>query len=281
MKINKKNLSVAITILAVVGFWAAKKIIEKKNSTEKMSITKIEGNPYWTCPMHPQIHLDHEGECPICHMKLVKVAQAAAEKNAEAQQGDKRSSVEVNADQLELIGIQKTAVEKMNLIAKVPISGRILSSSSVAFQVYEKDVKYIHSGLLFKGESSSSSEDEISGNISSVDSIVDPTSRTIRVLGSINKGSKGLLAETSFSGEILIELKDRLAIPESSVLHTGTKDLVYIFNEGNKLTPKTVKLGIKTEGFYEVLSGLHLGDTISSGPNFLIDSEAKIRGAND
>lgn len=278
---NKKNLSIAIAVLAVIGFWATKKIIEKKNSTDKMSITKIEGNPYWTCPMHPQIHLDHEGECPICHMKLVKVAQAAAEKNAEAQQGDKRSSVEVSANQLELIGVQKTSVEKMNLIAKVPISGRILSSSSVAFQVYEKDVKYIRSGLLFKGESSSSSEDEISGSISSVDNIVDPTSRTIRVLGSIKKGSKGLLAETSFSGEILIELKDRLAIPESSVLHTGTKDLVYIFKEGNKLTPQSVKLGIKTEGFYEVLSGLNAGDTISSGPNFLIDSEAKIRGAND
>ena len=146
---------------------------------------------------------------------------------------------------------------------------------------FRKDVKYIHSGLLFKGESSSSSEDEISGSISSVDNIVDPTSRTIRVLGSINKGSKGLLAETSFSGEILIELKDRLAIPESSVLHTGTKDLVYLFGEGNKLTPKAVKLGNKTEGFYEVLSGLSLGDAISSGPNFLIDSEAKIRGAND
>ena len=278
---NKKNITLVITILALIGLWAAKKIIEKKSDNGKMSITKIEGNPYWTCPMHPQIHLDHEGECPICHMKLVKVVQAAAEKNTESQQGDKRSSIQVTANQLELIGVQKTSVEKMNLTAKIPISGRILSSSSVAFQVYEKDVKYIHSGLQFKGESSSSSEDEISGNISSVDSIVDPTSRTIRVLGSINKGSKGLLAETSFSGEILIELKDRLAIPESSVLHTGTKDLVYIFSEGNKLTPKSIKLGIKTEGFYEVLSGLSLGDTISSGPNFLIDSEAKIRGAND
>ena len=139
MKINKKNVSVAIAVLAVIGFWAAKKIIEKKNDSGKMSITKIEGNPYWTCPMHPQIHLDHEGECPICHMKLVKVAQAAAEKNSQTEQGDKRSSIEVSTNQLELIGVQKTSVEKMNLIAKIPISGRILSSSSVAFQVYEKE----------------------------------------------------------------------------------------------------------------------------------------------
>jgi len=25
---------------------------------------------WWTCSMHPQVRLDHPGECPICHMKL-------------------------------------------------------------------------------------------------------------------------------------------------------------------------------------------------------------------
>ncbi len=278
---NKKNIVLLISIIAVAGFWIAKNKIDKKQAHDKISITKVEGLSYWTCPMHPQVHLDHDGECPICHMKLVKIAEAAAEKNVETQQNDQRTSIQVTTRQLELIGVQKTSVEKMNLTAKILISGRVLSSSTVAFQVYEKDVKYIHAGLLFKGESSSSSEDEIVGSISSVDSIVDPTSRTLRVLGTLQKASKSLLAETSFSGEILIELKDRLAIPESSVLHTGNKDLVYLFSGENKLTPQAVKLGIKTESFYEVLSGLKAGDTISSGPNFLIDSEAKIRGAND
>lgn len=279
-KMNKKKIAFVISILAFIGLFASKKMLEKKSSKEKLSFAKIEGSSYWTCPMHPQIHLDHEGECPICHMKLVKVIESA--KSAEAAQGgmqDNRSSVQATSKQLELIGIQKTSVEKMNLSANLPISGRILSSSSVAFQVYENDVKYIHSGLTFKGESTTSDEESILGVITSIDSIVDPTSRTIRVTGSIKKGPKYLSSETSFSGEIQIDLKDRLAIPESSVLHTGNKDLVYLFGEGNSLTPKAVKLGRKAEGFYEVISGLNAGDVISSGPNFLIDSEAKIRGA--
>jgi Cu(I)/Ag(I) efflux system membrane fusion protein len=29
--------------------------------------------PRWQCPMHPDIALDHPGDCPICGMKLVKV----------------------------------------------------------------------------------------------------------------------------------------------------------------------------------------------------------------
>jgi len=32
----------------------------------------------WTCPMHPQIISDKPGECPICHMTLVKREEAKA-----------------------------------------------------------------------------------------------------------------------------------------------------------------------------------------------------------
>ncbi len=31
---------------------------------------------YFTCPMHPKIHQDHPGECPICGMKLIKKTPA-------------------------------------------------------------------------------------------------------------------------------------------------------------------------------------------------------------
>ena len=32
---------------------------------------------YYTCSMHPQIHEDHPGDCPICGMHLIPVARAA------------------------------------------------------------------------------------------------------------------------------------------------------------------------------------------------------------
>lgn len=280
IQMNKNQWILAVSIIAIVGLWAAKSIFQKSDSTKK-STASIEGNPYWTCPMHPQIHLDHDGECPICHMKLVKIKNSTQPDKTQKSEVDKRSELNVNDTQLALIGIQKSKVEKMTLVAKIPVSGRVISSSTVAFQIYENDLRYVHSGLLFKGASSASLDEDISGKIDSVDSIVDPTSRTIRIVGSINKRPKGLLSETSFRGNVEIQLQDRLAIPESSVLHTGNGDLVYLFNESGSLTPKNVRLGIKTEGFYEVISGLNEGDEISSGPNFLIDSEAKIRGAND
>lgn len=276
---SKKWLWV-IAIVAVIGIWATKGLIKKHSDSDKSSITKVDGASFWTCPMHPQIHADHAGECPICHMKLILVKAQQVEESIQAQ-GDKRSSVQATSDQFNLVGVQRQAVEKMSLRVKIPVSGRFISSSSVAFQIYESDLRYIKSGLAFTGSSSLYSEEEVLGVISSVDSVVDPTSRTVRVVGSVRKSPRGVMSETGFRGDIELELKDRIGIPESSVVHTGGGDLVYVFAGGNKLTPKAVKLGLKSEGFYDVLEGLEAGQVISSGPNFLIDSEAKIRGLND
>ncbi len=274
----KKTWIAIITTLAIVGFWAAKKVSKKEIVKDKSSIVKMAGKTYWTCPMHPQIHADHSGECPICHMKLMQVKAQQAQVS-EQNQGEKRMPAQPTNEQFVLLGVQRTEVEKMDLKLKIPVSGRFISSSSVAFQIYESDLRYIKPGLNFHGASSFYPEDEVNGVISSVDSIVDPTSRTVRVVGSIRKGPRGTLSETGFRGDIEMELKDRVAIPESSVVHTGASDLVYVFGDGNQLKPTSVKLGLKTEGFYDVLDGVKPGQTISSGPNFLLDSESKIRAS--
>ncbi len=242
------------------------------------SITKAEGQTYWTCPMHAQIHAEHPGECPICHMKLIEVKSQPLDMN---QQNETRTSVRVGTNQIPLLGVQRTDVEKMNLKIKIPVSGRYISSSSVAFQIYESDLRYIKPGLTFKGSSSFYPEEEVTGTISSVDSIVDPTSRTVRIVGAIRNGPRSTPSETGFRGDIELELKDRIAIPESSVVHTGEGDLVYVFTNGNELQPRKIKLGIKSEGFYDVLGGIEPGLAISSGPNFLIDSESKIRAISE
>jgi hypothetical protein len=272
----KKQIVAAVITLALIGFWAAKKFMSHDSSAEKTKITKVIGKDYFTCVMHPQIHLSHAGECPICHMKLVQV------KAQEMQQTEsERSDVQASSGQLNLIGVQKQEVERMDLSISIPISGRLLSNSAVAFQVYESDAHLIKPGLSFTGQNSFTSDGAISGVITSIDSIIDPTSRTVRVVGRIDKGPRGLIAETTFSGKVTVNLKDRIAIPESSVLHTGTADLVYVFIDGAKLSARAVQLGPKSEGFYEVISGLNPGETISSGPNFLIDSEAKLRGISE
>lgn len=283
--------AVVILILILFGVWLLKfRLVEgdKKTLVSLSEANRESKLSYWTCPMHPQVHQDHPGECPICHMKLVKVlAQDQDLVDENNTQESSRSVVQVNSSQMKLLGIQQQKVERKDMTALIPISGRLISPSSVAFQVYESDLREVRVGLAFQGTLSTDVDEDIYGKISSVDTIADPTSRTVRVVGNLNKGSQRPISETSFRGEIRIELKNRLVIAESSVLHTGKEDLVYVFDKNaeihhaRRLTPRRVKLGVKAGGLYEVLSGLEEEDVISSGPNFLIDSEAKIRGAND
>lgn len=271
-------------VLLIVGLkkhWSAEKAAETGRAEAR---NEGQTADYWTCPMHPQIRSDHSSECPICHMKLVKVQpQKTAGKEGshehEHNQDEVRVDLNVESAELSTAGVQKVPVETMDLEAHIPIAGRFLSAATVAFQVYESDLRYIRSGLKFAGESSFFPDAPLSGIITTVDTIVDPTSRTVRVVGNMQKGPRGLIAETTFRGDLAIQLKNVIAIPQSSVLHTGSGALVYVFGDANLMSPRSVKLGLKTDGYYEVLDGLKVGEFISSGPNFLIDSEAKIRGA--
>src|SRR3989344_5596063 len=138
---SKKWIAIIVALVAVIGFWTIQKTFKKTDDKEKNQITKVEGKFYWTCPMHPQIHSEHPGECPICHMKLVKVEEQIDTTKSQGDSTEKRSSVQATSSQLELIGIQKQEVEKMTLTAVIPVSGRLLSASSVAFQVYETDLR--------------------------------------------------------------------------------------------------------------------------------------------
>jgi multidrug efflux pump subunit AcrA (membrane-fusion protein) len=277
---TKKQILITIGILAVVGLWIGKKYLASKEKDTKAKISMADASTYYTCPMHPFIHMDKAGKCPICHMDLVKVeAKSAEEQTAKSTTTQSRGSVVAPANLLSLVGVTKHKVEKMDLTLKLPVAGRFNSARGIAFQVYEQDLRLLKNGLKFKGTTPSRPNETLEGVIVSIDSIIDPTSRTSRVVGQLQSGNS-LPAEATFEGAVEVPLKNKIAIPEEAVLHTGTQDLVYVFSTGNMLTAKVVKLGVHTLEYYEVVDGLQEGEEISSGPNFLIDSEARIRGTS-
>lgn len=264
-------LAVVVGLIGV--YW-----LVPKNPKSISPVAEAQIESYWTCPMHPEVHQDHPGECPICHMTLVKVEKVKSQGTL----GDvKRSEIEISPVQWELLGAQKFTVDSMDMRLQIPISGRFVSSRNIAFQIYEQDLRYVKPGQKIVGASNTYQDQTLEANISSIDSIVDPSSRTIRVSAQVTKGPSNQMSESSFRGQIEILLTKRIVVPENSVIHSGSGDLVYLFVTDTKVKALPVKLGAKSEGYYEVLDGLSKGQIISSGPNFLLDSEAKIRGTND
>lgn len=255
----------------------------KQNGSEAKNAGTVLGahedpQGFYTCPMHPQVHEHKAGKCPICHMTLVKVSGKTQNMNPSATM-DVSEGLSATDQQLRLAGISKYTVVKKDFAVTIPASGRLISSREVSFQVYESDLQIIKAGLDFSGSAASNPDVDLSGKIRMVDNIVDPSSRTVRVMGILNKSLEKTVMDGGFHGEITSVAKNQIVIPEEAVLHAGKKDLVYLISNENGLKPISVQLGRKSDHEYQVLSGLNEGDVISTGPNFLIDSEAKIRGA--
>lgn len=266
-----KHLFLSLALLAAVGCTADnKKEITDSSAPSKAAHEDPDG--FYTCPMHPEIHTHEPGNCPICGMALVKVS-GSQEKKTEST----GPALQPTDFQLANAGIGRLTVERKDIEISIPVSGRLVGPRSVVFQVYEKDLATLRVGASFGGSASTSPGDRIEGKINRIDNLVDPSSRTLRVTGSLNSAPSPFALEGMFLATIKVLLKKQIAIPEDAVLHTGRKDIVYAIGEENRLTPVQVALGAKAGEQYQILSGLKEGDVISGGPNFLIDSESKIR----
>jgi len=78
--------------------------------------------------------------------------------------------------------------------------------------------------------------------------------------------------------EMELDLGERLSIPATAVLDTGTRQVVYVEVGDGFFAPRQVRLGDRADGIIEVTSGLKAGEKVASSAVFLIDSEAKLKG---
>ncbi len=80
------------------------------------------GKQMYQCPMHPQIIMDHEGDCPICGMKLVPMEATTGTQGA-AVAG--LSAVTIDTQRQQLIGLRTAAAEEGDLGGGLRTVGRV------------------------------------------------------------------------------------------------------------------------------------------------------------
>lgn len=78
--------------------------------------------------------------------------------------------------------------------------------------------------------------------------------------------------------KIKVEQGAQLTIPETAVLNTGTRQLVFVDRGNGRFEPREIKLGTKVDRYYVVFEGLEEGEIIVKSGNFLIDAEAHVQG---
>lgn len=85
IKINQRDIKI-ILIAVIAGlffgwlFFHGSGSETPQNTAE--STTQQEQATVWTCSMHPQIRMDHPGQCPICGMDLIPLDELSASESA-------------------------------------------------------------------------------------------------------------------------------------------------------------------------------------------------------
>jgi Cu(I)/Ag(I) efflux system membrane fusion protein len=72
---------------------------------------------------------------------------------------------------------------------------------------------------------------------------------------------------------------DALLVPSEAIIHTGTRDLVVLAKADHRFEPVEVRLGAQYGELTRVTAGLEEGQQVVASGQFLIDSEANLRGA--
>ncbi|MBF0500666.1 MAG: efflux RND transporter periplasmic adaptor subunit [Candidatus Riflebacteria bacterium] len=70
-----------------------------------------------------------------------------------------------------------------------------------------------------------------------------------------------------------------LSVPESAVIDTGLRKVVYVDIGSGTFEGRQVRLGARTGTRYPVFSGLHEGDAVAMNGAFLIDAETRLNPA--
>lgn len=70
-----------------------------------------------------------------------------------------------------------------------------------------------------------------------------------------------------------------LAVPESAVLDSGSRQAVLVDKGEGRFEPRDVKLGRRGGGLIEVTQGLSEGESVVTSANFLIDAESNLKAA--
>jgi Cu(I)/Ag(I) efflux system membrane fusion protein len=175
--------------------------------------------------------------------------------------------------------VQKNAVQGMRVMPGDKLFDIAdLSSVWIISDVYENELPLINAGETARISVSSLPGKELSAKIEFVYPTLSGEARTVKVRLTVPNPGGRLKPQMFTNVEIKAGMGKRLAVPDDAVLDTGTRSIVYVDKGDGNFEPREVKLGLRADGYREVLSGLKNGEKVARSATFLIDSEAQLKG---
>ena len=175
--------------------------------------------------------------------------------------------------------------EKMVLAGQKILAGEPLmvvadlSTVWAEADIYESDLPYVKVGMAAELTLPFWAGKRFDGQISFLNPFLDAASRTLKARLEIPNPELALKPDMYGDISLSFDFGERVAVPETAVMRTGRRN--YAFREGAdwSLTPVEVQLGVRGDGYIEIISGLKPGDRVVTSANFLVDSESSLKAA--
>ncbi len=180
---------------------------------------------------------------------------------------------------VEGIVIEKMAVQGMKVMPGEKLLGIAnLSNVWLYANIYEYELSLVKPGQKARVTINAYPGETFYATVSYIYPYMNTETRTAKVrLEMANPGFKikpGMYANIEIESVIS---RKAVAVPEDAVLDTGERQAVIIDVGTGRFKMQDVKVGLKGEGYYQILSGLAPGWKVVTSANFLIDSESSFR----
>jgi Cu(I)/Ag(I) efflux system membrane fusion protein len=154
-----------------------------------------------------------------------------------------------------------------------------LSHVWVLADVYESDLRSIRLGMPATLTLSYQAGRAWRGQVSNIAPTLDSATRTVKVRIDVANQGGALKPDMFGDVELRAEEGSGLVVPDSAVIDTGDRRLVFLDRPDGTIEPRAIEVGAKLADGYQVLRGLARGDRVVIAANFLLDSESSLKAA--
>lgn len=156
-----------------------------------------------------------------------------------------------------------------------------LSKVWVIADVFENEQSWLEVGQAAEVNIPAMGLKGIEGKIDYIYPELDPITRSLRVRVVLNNDQAmelrpKTLAKVSLYGG---PKRDTLVIPQEALIQTGKENRVIVKQDDASFSARKVTVGMLSQGKAEILEGLHEGENVVISGQFLLDSEASLKGS--
>jgi len=198
--------------------------------------------------------------------------------------GRAKSLTEAARRKLKLLGMSEDQIAGLEK-NRIPDRGLYLPGKGeqvwAYLAIYEYEIGLVKVGAPVELSAVAYPGEKFEGKVASINPVLDPVTRTNQVRVAVANPDNKLKPEMYVNAEIVVDLGEKPAVPMTAVMDTGVRKIVYLSKEGGVLESREIRVGQSAGDYYEVMEGLNEGDIVVTSGNFLIDSESKLKAAQE